>query len=50
MWRALPVAILIAGCAQLPPTPQDIQAKKFEGVPDKAVIYRVRDIPDFNDQ
>ncbi len=36
------IALLLAGCAQLPPTPQDIQAKKFESVPDKAVIYIVR--------
>ncbi len=36
------IALLFAGCAQLPPTPQDIQAKKFENVPDKAVIYIVR--------
>ena len=35
-------ALLLAGCAQLPPTPQDIQAKRFEPVPDKAVIYVVR--------
>ncbi len=36
------IALLLAGCVQLPPTPQDIQAKKFESVPDKAVIYIVR--------
>jgi hypothetical protein len=39
-------AALAAGCAQLPPTPQDIQAKKFETLPDKAVIYVVRNSPD----
>ncbi len=50
MWRGLLLAIVLAGCAQLPPTPQDIQAKKFEPVPDRAVIYLVRDYPDFNDQ
>jgi hypothetical protein len=49
MWRALLlVSILLAGCAQLPPSPQDIQAKKFEAVPDKAAIYLVRDDPDFS--
>jgi hypothetical protein len=29
-------------CAQLPPSPADIQAKRFESIPDKAVIYVVR--------
>jgi len=42
MGRGLLIAILLAGCAQLPPSPQDIQAKTFERVPDKAVIYIVR--------
>jgi len=50
MRRLLVVAVMLAGCVQLPPTPQDIQAKKFEGVPDKAVIYIVRDLPDFSDR
>ena len=49
MWRVLLFLLLPAGCVQLPPTPQDIQAKKFESVADKAVIYLVRDHPDFND-
>jgi len=35
-------ASLLVGCAQLPPTPQDIQAKKFEPAAGKAVIYVVR--------
>lgn len=35
-------AIVLAGCVPLPPTPQDIQAKKFEVPPGKAVIYVVR--------
>ena len=48
-WRALLLIILVAGCVQLPPTPADLQAKKFEAVPGKAVIYLVRDYPDFND-
>src|SRR5262245_7124455 len=38
----------LAGCQQLPLTPEDIQARKFEAVPDKAVIYVVRDDPDFS--
>src|SRR5258705_11734134 len=42
MWRNLLTALLLAGCAQLPPTPEDIQAKKFERLPDKSVIYVVR--------
>src|SRR5215831_2613324 len=42
MWRTLLSALLVAGCAQLPPTPEDIQAKKFEPVPGKSVIYVVR--------
>jgi hypothetical protein len=50
MWRVLSIVlILLAGCAQLPPTPADIQAKKFEAVPGQAVIYLVRDYPDFSD-
>ncbi|MBX9811037.1 MAG: DUF2846 domain-containing protein [Burkholderiales bacterium] len=48
MWRGLLTAILLAGCVQLPPSPQDIQAKKFESVPGKAVIYLVRNDPDIS--
>lgn len=48
MWRVL-LVLLIAGCAQLPPGPQDIQAKKFESVADKAVIYIVRTPMDSNE-
>lgn len=43
MWRTMIVATLLAGCAQLPPSPQDIEAKKFESIPGKAAIYVVRD-------
>lgn len=46
---AIVALIWLAGCAPLPPTPQDIQAKKFETVPDKAVVYLFRDAPDFAD-
>jgi hypothetical protein len=34
--------LLMSACAPLPPTPQDIAAKKFQPVPGKAVIYIVR--------
>ena len=43
------IAIFLAGCTQLPLTPADIQARKFEAVPGKAVVYIVRDSPDFID-
>ena len=42
MWRILLISLLLVGCVQLPPTPEDIQSRKFESVPDKAVIYIVR--------
>ncbi len=38
--------LLLAGCAQLPPTPEDIQAKKFVTLPDASVIYVVRSAMD----
>jgi hypothetical protein len=44
MWRTLIVAALLAGCAQVPPSPQDIEAKKFESIPGKSAIYVVRDL------
>jgi hypothetical protein len=50
MWRSALMALLLAGCTQLPLTPEDIQARKFEPLPDKAVIYVVRDSPDFSDR
>ncbi|MCW5605786.1 MAG: hypothetical protein KIT18_14695 [Burkholderiales bacterium] len=43
MWKALLVVVFLAGCVQLPPSPEDIQAKKFENVPGKVVIYIARD-------
>jgi hypothetical protein len=42
MWRIPFLALLLAGCVQLPPTPEDIQAKRFDAVPGKSVIYIVR--------
>ncbi len=51
MWRALLIAaaLALAGCAQLPPSPQEIQAKQFRNLPDKSVIYVVRSHPDLRD-
>jgi len=46
---ALAMALTLSGCQQLPPSPEDLQAKKFEAVPDKAVIYLVRDAMDLSD-
>jgi hypothetical protein len=48
MSRVFMLAILLAGCTPLPLTPQDLEARKFEVVPDKAVIYMVRDSLDFS--
>lgn len=42
MWRMLVPALLLAGCVQLPPTAADIQAKRFESIPGKSVIYVAR--------
>jgi hypothetical protein len=45
MTRTLFVAFLfalLAGCAQLPPPPEDAAAKRFEPIRDKAVIYLAR--------
>lgn len=50
MRRLLLMAVfLLAGCYAVPFTPQDIQARKFEAVPGKAVIYVVRAYPDHSD-
>lgn len=40
--------LLLSGCAQLPPMPGDADAKRFETVPDRAVIYIVRPVSDRN--
>jgi hypothetical protein len=50
--KLLPALLLVlaaAACAPLPPSPADIQAKRFEPVPGKAVIYVVRNRPDLSD-
>ncbi|MGZ8229284.1 MAG: hypothetical protein ACXW2A_05985 [Burkholderiales bacterium] len=49
MWRMVLPALLLAGCAQLPPSPEDLQGKKFESLPDKSVIYVVRMPMDSNE-
>jgi hypothetical protein len=46
MLRRLLLVLVLAGCAPLPPSPQDLEAKRFEPVPGKAVIYLVRNYPD----
>jgi len=38
----LMLALLASGCVQLPPNPADTEAKKFQAVADKSVIYVVR--------
>ena len=48
MLRLLILVLALAGCAPLPPSPQDLEAKRFETVPGKAVIYLVRDDPDIS--
>ena len=50
MFRLMLFALLLAGCAPLPPSPQDIEAKRFERAPGKAVIYLVREYQDFTDE
>ena len=44
----LPALLFLSGCAQLPPLPGDAAAKRFEAVPDRAVIYVVRPVFDRN--
>ena len=44
MYKALiaGATLILAGCAQIPPSPQEIADKKFEAVPGKAVVYIVQ--------
>src|SRR6185503_11428173 len=43
MRRILLLALVLCGCAaQLPPLPGDAEAKRFEAIADKSVIYVVR--------
>jgi hypothetical protein len=39
----------LAACVQLQPTPEDLQARRFDPTPGKAVIYLVRTNPDIGD-
>ncbi|UCF74537.1 MAG: hypothetical protein JSU71_09615, partial [Betaproteobacteria bacterium] len=34
--------MILAACAQIPPSPQEIEAKKFEPIADQAVVYIVQ--------
>lgn len=45
MWRAFIAAtvLAIAGCAQIPLSPQEIADRKMETVPGRAVVYIVQD-------
>lgn len=40
--------LLLAGCVQPALTPEDLEARKFDPVKDKGVIYLVRDVADFS--
>ena len=43
------LALALAACAAREPTPQDVRAKRFETLPDKAVVYLFRERLDFTD-
>ena len=49
LWLSIVLAGVLSACVQLPPSPQDIQAKRFETAPGRAVIYLVRTYPDLGD-
>ena len=40
---ALAIALAVAACAQIPPTPREVADKKMEPVAGKAVVYVVQD-------
>jgi hypothetical protein len=40
------VALALGACVQMPPSPADIEAKRFEPVPGKAAVYIVRRVMD----
>jgi len=52
LWLSIILAVVLSGCASYaavapwPSGPADVQAKRFEAVPDRAVIYVVRVLQD----
>lgn len=44
------VVLALAGCVGLAPDAQDLEAKKFQPLPDKGVIYLVRGEPLYSDR
>ncbi|MDP2707848.1 MAG: DUF2846 domain-containing protein [Burkholderiales bacterium] len=40
--------LLLAACATREPGPEELRSKRFETVPDKAVVYLYRDLLDFS--
>ena len=43
------LALALGGCVTREPSPREIQSKRFDTLPDKAVIYLYRDRVDFID-
>jgi len=45
MWRVFiaVIGMAIAACAQIPPSPEQIEAQKLQAVPGKSVVYIVQD-------
>jgi len=39
--------LVLAGCATREPSPEELRSKRFEAIPDKAVVYLYRDRLDF---
>jgi hypothetical protein len=45
---AIALLLVIASCATRVPDPAELQAKRFETIPDKSAVYLYRDRPDFS--
>ena len=43
------LVLALSGCVTREPTPQDLEAKRFIALPDKAVVYLFRDRVDLSD-